>query len=200
MNVLPTAAASLAAVYAAALAAIAPAAAAEYAFDTKGMHASIQFRVKHLGFSWLTGRFDKFDGTITYDAKNPAASKVKVEIDPASLSTNHAERDKHLRGPDYLDVVAFPKASFESSSVTMDGDGKAKIAGKFTMHGVTKDIVINAERIGGGPDPWGGNREGFSGTAKLVIADYGFKKELGPASKEVELFLDVEGVEKTEKK
>lgn len=196
MKYLPTAAAALTAALAALLAAAAPAAAAEYVIDTKGMHASIQFRIKHLGYSWLTGRFDKFDGVITFDEKNPAAAKVKVEIDPASISTNHAERDKHLRGPDYLDAAAFPKASFESTSVTVDGDGKAKIAGKFTMHGVTKDMVINAERIGGGPDPWGGTREGFTGTAKLAIADYGFKKDLGPASKEVELFLEIEGIEK----
>ena len=177
-------------------AAAVPAGAADYAFDIKGQHASIGFRVKHLGYSWLTGRFDKFDGTFSYDPANPATSKVSVEIDTASISSNHAERDKHLRGPDYLDADAFPKATFVSTAVTPDGDKKAKIKGNLTLHGVTKEVVLDMTHLGGGPDPWGGNRDGFTGTAKLTIADYGFKKQLGPASTEVELFLDVEGVKK----
>lgn len=171
-----------------------PASAETYAIDSKGQHAAINFRIKHLGFSWLSGRFDKFDGTFNFDDKNPGASSVKVEIDTNSVNTNHGERDKHLRSADFLDVAAFPKASFESTSVRPAGDGKAEIAGKLTLRGVTKDIVINAVRIGGGADPWGGVRQGFTGTAKLQLADFAIKKDLGPASKDVELILDVEGV------
>lgn len=175
----------------------APAAeAAEYVIDTKGAHASINFRIKHLGFSWLTGRFDKFSGTFAFDDKNPDASKVKVEIDTASVNSNHGERDKHLRSADFLETDKYPTAAFESTSVKMTGDGKAEIAGKFTMRGITKDIVINAERVGGGSDPWGGYREGFTGTTKLVLSDFAIKKDLGPAAKEVELTLEVEGVRK----
>ena len=170
--------------------------AAEYVIDTKGAHASINFRIKHLGFSWLTGRFDKFAGTFAFDDKNPEASKVKVEIDTASVNSNHGERDKHLRSADFLETDKFPTATFESTSVKLSGDGKAEIAGKFTMRGITKDIIINAERIGGGNDPWGGYREGFTGTTKLVLSDYAIKKDLGPAAKEVELTLEVEGVRK----
>lgn len=170
--------------------------AAEYVIDTKGAHASINFRIKHLGFSWLTGRFDKFSGSFVFDDKNPEASKVKVEIDTASVNSNHGERDKHLRSADFLETDKFPTATFESTSVKMSGDGKAQIAGKFTMRGITKDIVIDAERIGGGNDPWGGYREGFTGTTKLVLSDFAIKKDLGPASKEVELTLEVEGIRK----
>jgi polyisoprenoid-binding protein YceI len=171
-----------------------PASAEDYTIDTKGAHASINFRVKHLGFSWVTGRFDKFAGTFAFDDKNLAASKVKVEIDTASVNSNHAERDKHLRGADFLDVTKFPTATFESTSVTPAGDGKATIAGKLTLRGVAKDATINAVRIGGGDDPWGGYREGFEGTTKFALADFGVPKDLGPASKEVELTLHVEGV------
>lgn len=175
--------------------AYAPAAeAAEYVIDTKGAHASINFRIKHLGFSWLTGRFDKFSGTFAFDDKNPEASKVRVEIDTASVNSNHGERDKHLRSADFLETDKFPTATFESTSVKMSGDGKAEIAGKFTMRGITKDIVISAERVGGGSDPWGGYREGFTGTTKLVLSDFAIKKDLGPAAKEVELTLEVEGI------
>lgn len=168
----------------------------EYVIDTKGAHASINFRIKHLGFSWLTGRFDKFEGTFAFDDKNPGASKVKVEIDTASVNSNHGERDKHLRSADFLETDKFPTATFESTSVKLTGDGKAEIAGKFTMRGITKDIVIDAQRIGGGNDPWGGYREGFTGTTKLVLSDFAIKKDLGPASKEVELTLEVEGIRK----
>lgn len=171
-----------------------PASAEDFVIDTKGAHASINFRVKHLGFSWLTGRFDKFSGTFAFDDKNPAASKVKVEIDTASVDSNHAERDKHLRGAEFLDVANFPTAIFESTSVTSAGDGKATIAGKLTLRGVTKDVAIDAVRIGGGNDPWGGYRQGFEGTTKFALADFGIVRDLGPAAKDVELTLHVEGV------
>lgn len=184
------------AIVAASFALAAPASAADYVFDIKGQHASINFRIKHLGFSWLVGRFDKFDGTFSYDDKAPDKSSVKVEIDTSSVNSNHAERDKHLRGADFLDVAQFPKATFVSKSVKPAGDGKATITGDLTLRGVTKEVVIDATAIGGGADPWGGMRQGFEGTTKFALADFGIPKDLGPASKEVELQLHVEGVRK----
>lgn len=178
------------------LAAASPAGATEYAIDTKGQHAAINFRIKHIGFSWLTGRFDTFSGTFVHDEKDPAKSSVKVEIDTASVNSNHAERDKHLRSDDFLDVAKFPKATFESTSVKPTGDGKATITGNLTLHGVTKEVAIDAEFIGGGKDPWGGVRAGFTGKTRLTLADFAIKKDLGPATKDVELILDVEGVAK----
>jgi polyisoprenoid-binding protein YceI len=183
------------AILAGAIAVSSPAAAADYAIDTKGQHAAITFRVNHLGFSWIMGRFDKFSGTFSFDDKAPDASKVKVEIDTASVNTNHGERDKHLRSPDFLDVEKFPKATFESTSVKPAGDGKATITGKLTLHGVTKEIAIDAQHVGGGADPWGGYRDGFTGTTKITLADFGITKELGPATKDVTLTLDLEGVQ-----
>jgi polyisoprenoid-binding protein YceI len=173
-----------------------PAMAADYVIDTENAHASIVFRVKHLGFSWLTGRFDKFSGTFSFDDKNPDASKVKVDIDTTSVDTNHALRDKHLRGADLLDTDAFPTATFESTSVKSSGPDKATITGNLTLHGVTKEITLDAARIGGGKDPWGGYRDGFTGTTELTLADFGIKRDLGPAAKVVELTLNVEGVRK----
>ncbi len=171
-----------------------PATAADYVIDTKNAHASITFRIKHLGFSWLTGRFDRFSGTFSFDDKNPDASKVKVEIDTASVDTNHAERDKHLRAADLLDTDGFPSATFESTSVKSEGSDKAKITGKLTLHGITKEITIDAARIGGGKDPWGGYRDGFTGTTELTLADFGINRDLGPAAKTIELTLNVEGI------
>jgi polyisoprenoid-binding protein YceI len=170
--------------------------AADYIIDTKNAHASINFRIKHLGFSWIVGRFDKFAGTFSYDDKNLDASKVKIEIDTTSVDTNHAERDKHLRGADLLDTEMFPTATFESTSIKASGPDKATITGKLTLHGVTKEVAIDAQRVGGGKDPWGGYRDGFTGTTTLKLADFGIMRDLGPFSKEVELTLDVEGVKK----
>jgi polyisoprenoid-binding protein YceI len=121
---------------------------------------------------------------------------VNVEIDTASVNSNHAERDKHLRGEEFLDVAKFPKATFVSKKVEPVGDGKAKIVGDLTLRGVTKEVTIDAEYIGGGSDPWGGVRQGFSGTSKITLADFGITRDLGPSSKELELTLNVEGVAK----
>jgi polyisoprenoid-binding protein YceI len=170
--------------------------AADFVVDTKNVHASINFRIKHLGFSWLTGRFDKFSGNFSFDDKNPDASKVKIEIDTTSVNTNMAERDKHVRGGDLLDVDMFPTAVFESTSVKSSGPDKATIVGNLTLHGVTKEITIQAERVGGGADPWGGYREGFTGTTKFALADFDILRDLGPSAKDVELTLNIEGVRK----
>ena len=175
---------------------VAPASAADYVIDTKGAHAAINFRIKHLGYSWLSGRFNTFSGTFSFDDKKPEASTISVEIDVASVDSNHAERDKHLRSADFMDAAKFPKATFVSKSVTPKGAGKATIAGELTLHGVTKPVTIEAEFIGGGDDPWGGFRQGFVGSTKLVLADYGMTHDLGPAAKEVELTLNVEGLRK----
>lgn len=172
----------------------APARAADYVIDTKGGHASVNFRIKHLGYSWLFGRFDRFGGRFSFDENNPGASRIKVEIDTASVNSNHAERDNHLRGADFLDVKTFGAATFESTGVTVTGDRKALVQGRLTLHGVTRDITIDAEYTGGGADPWGGHRQGFAGAARLALADYGVKYNLGPAAREVELILYIEGV------
>lgn len=171
-----------------------PAFASDYTIDREGAHAFIQFKIKHLGYSWLLGRFNEFSGSFSYDENNPAAAKVEVNIDPASIDSNHAERDKHLRGDDFLAVEKFPEAGFVSTSFEELGDGKALLKGNFTLRGVTKPIEINVEHIGAGADPWGGYRRGFQGTTSIALADYGIEYNLGPASKEVELFLSIEGI------
>lgn len=168
--------------------------AADYVIDTKGAHASINFKIQHLGYSWLTGRFDKFNGNFSYDSANIAASKIEVNIDTTSVNSNHAERDKHLRSDDFLDVSAFANAKFVSDSVTDKGDGKLAINGTLTLHGVSKKITIDAQTVGEGKDPWGGYRVGFSGTTNIALTDFAIKMNLGPASNNVELNLYIEGI------
>ena len=168
--------------------------AADYIIDTKGAHASINFKVKHLGYSWLTGRFDKFDGNFSYDASNISASKIEVNIDTTSVNSNHSERDKHLKSDDFLDVSAFTNAKFVSDSVTDKGNGKLAISGTLTFHGISKTILIDAQTTGEGKDPWGGYRVGFSGTTNIALTDFAIKKSLGPASNDVQLTLYIEGI------
>lgn len=168
--------------------------AADYVIDTKGAHASINFKIKHLGYSWLTGGFNKFDGTFSYDAAKPEASTVAVNIDTESFDSNHADRDKHIKGDDFLHVSKFPAAKFVSTKVEDLGAGNLKIVGDFTLHGVTNSIVIDTQKVGEGKDPWGGYRVGFEGTTRIALADYGITYNLGPASTHVELTLNVEGI------
>lgn len=167
-----------------------PVSAADYVIDTKGAHASINFQASHLGYSVLAGRFNEFSGTFSYDKDNIAASKVSVTIDTSSFDSNHAKRDKHVRSDDFLDVSKYAQATFVSTKVEDKGNNKLTIKGNFTMHGVTKPLVIDAIKVGEGDDPWGGYRAGFSGTATIAMADFGFKKDFG----KVDLILHIEGI------
>ena len=175
---------------------ISTAVAEDYVIDTKGAHAFIQFRVKHLGYSWLYGRFNTFSGQFNYDESDATANKISVEVDTTSLDSNHAERDKHLRSADFLDVDQFPTASFESTGYVATGNNTADLTGNLTLHGVTKEVTVNVEHIGGGDDPWGGYRQGFFGSTTIKPNDYGIDMvgQLGEAAGTVELMLSVEGI------
>ena len=168
--------------------------AADYAIDKQGQHAFVNFKISHLGYSWLYGTFKDFDGSFSFDAAKPQDNKVNVTLNTSSVDTNHAERDKHLRSGDFLNVSKHPTATFTSTSVKSTGEGTADITGDLTLNGVTKPVVIAAKFIGEGKDPWGGYRAGFEGSTKLKLKDFDIQKDLGPASQEVELILSVEGV------
>lgn len=174
-----------------------PALADNYTIDTKGAHASINFSIKHLGYSILTGRFDTFSGEFSYDPAKPEASTVNVTIDTNSVNSNHAERDKHLRSADFLNVEKFPKATFVSKKVVVGSDkNEFDIIGDLTLNGVTKSVTIDVEKIGEGKDPWGSYRAGFEGETEIKLKDFNIKMDLGPASQVVKLQLNVEGIKK----
>jgi len=168
----------------------------DYEIDTKGAHAFIQFRVQHLGYSWLYGRFNEFSGNFSYDPAAPEKSSVNVTISTSSVDSNHAERDKHLRSDEFLDVKKFPEASFVSTSYTAGKGGNGTLKGNLTLRGITKPVKIAVESIGAGKDPWGGYRQGFQGTTTFAMADFGIMKNLGPKSKNVEMILSLEGIKK----
>jgi len=168
--------------------------AADYIIDREGTHAFINFKIKHLGYSWLTGTFKDFDGQFSYDDKSADTSKINVVIQTASLDSNHAERDKHLKDKDFLDVSKYPTSTFTSTEYTPIDENSGTLTGEFTLHGVTKTISFPIEKIGEGKDPWGGYRAGFSGQTSLKLTDYGINFDLGPASTHVNLELYIEGI------
>lgn len=170
----------------------------EYVVDTQGAHAFVQFRVKHLGYSWLYGRFNDFDGEFTYDEKDPSKNKIKMTVDTSSVDSNHARRDKHIRSGDFLNTDKYGAAVFESTKYIPGEGDKAKLEGMLTLYGNTKPLTVDIEYIGGGKDPWGGYRQGFQGSATIKPEEWGvpMTQKLGPEAAEVELILSVEGVRK----
>ena len=178
------------------VASLAKAAPERYEMDIEGAHAFIQFKIKHLGYSWLLGRFNQFEGEFELDKDNIEKSKVNVTIDVASIDSNHPDRDKHLRGSDFLEVKKFPKATFVSTKVEKTSDTTAKVTGDFTLKGVTKPLTLDVTYIGGGKDRWGGYRQGFEATTEFKLKDFGITYNLGPASEVVEIYISAEGIRK----
>jgi len=175
--------------------------AADYTIDKEGQHAFVDFKVSHLGYSYITGTFRDFDGTFSFDAAKPEDAKINVTLKTASVFSNHAERDKHVSSGDFLNVAKFPEATFVSTSVKPTGknaDGKltADVTGDLTLLGVTKSIVIKSTFLGEGKDPWGGYRAGFEGSTTINRMDFGKMMDLGPQSNAVELYFTFEGVRK----
>lgn len=167
-------------------------AADKYVIDTEGAHASVNLTVPHLGFSYIVGRFNTFNGDFIFDAENPANSSVNVTIDTSSIDTNHAARDNHLRNADFLDAANFPEASFKSTEIILKDDKSASIKGDMTIRGKTNEVVIDAVHVGGGNDPWGNYREGFKGTTEINLTDFGVTGDL--ANLPITLELHVEGI------
>nr|WP_250808233.1 YceI family protein [Neorhizobium tomejilense] len=157
-------------------------------------HSYVGFKVSHLGFSNMIGRFDDVSGEFTFDAADPSRSSVSVSVDVDSVNTNMSERDNHIRSEQLLDVASSPEATFKSTSIDLTGEHTAKIKGDLTVLGKTLPIVVDASHVGGGKDPWGGERQGFSGTAKLSLKELGVSMDLGPASDAVELVVELEGI------
>ncbi len=138
-------------------------------------HSQITFTVHHMVFAKVRGKFGKWTGTLGLDPQNLGASQVEVTIDAASIDTSDQQRDNHLKSPDFFDVGQFPELKFKSRSVVTHGSDKARITGDLTLHGVTKEVVLDAEVSGRGKDPWGTERIGFSATTAIDRTGFGLK-------------------------
>jgi len=139
-------------------------------------HTTVEFAVKHMMFTTVRGRFKDVKGTVEADEDNPGQSTVSVEIAAASLDTGSADRDTHLRSPDFLDAEAHPTITFRSKRVEgamkKEGD-RFKVAGDLTIRGTTLEITLDCVYGGTGKDPWGGTRAGASATSKIDRRQWG---------------------------
>jgi len=162
-------------------------------------HSNVGFSVRHL-FTRVQGRFKEFSGAFSFDEANPSASSVTANIKAASVDTNVEARDKDLRSKRFFDVETYPTLTFTSKSVEKLSASKFKIAGTLTMHGVAKDVVLDAEFLGKGKDPWGNLRYGFRAATTVNRKDFGMQwNEVVEAGgvlvgDEVEITLDIEAV------
>lgn len=136
-------------------------------------HSSANFSVKHMMVTTVRGHFNDIDGTIEFDEANPAASRVNVDINVASIDTGVADRDNHLRSADFFDAAKFPKMTFRSTKIEVTGKNEGRITGDLTIRGVTRPVVINVEYLGSFKDPWGNDKMAFSGETKINREDFG---------------------------
>lgn len=136
-------------------------------------HSSVSFSIKHMMIAKVHGTFEKFEGSLNFDPANPKGAEVEVTIDAASINTRVSQRDNHLRSADFFDVERYPALTFKSKRI--DGSGnELKVIGNLTIHGITKEVVLNVE----GPtaelkDPYGVTKIGASATAKINRKDFG---------------------------
>lgn len=188
----PAVALTAAALQPAASAASSTVAAEATKFKIDSGHSSVLFRVKHFGVSNFYGRFNKVSGEITWDAKNPEASSISIEIDAASVDSNDKGRDDHLRNTDFLSAKEFPTISFKSKSVKKKG-AQLELTGDLTLHGVTKSVTTTVDLTGEGETPFG-YRAGFETTFDIKRSEYGVSGVPGGVGEDVRITVSIEGV------
>ena len=137
-------------------------------------HSQVGFKVKHLMVSNVKGNFEKYTGTVDLNEKDIAKSKVTVTIETPSIVTGVQKRDEHLKSADFFDVATYPTMTFVSKNVTKAAKGALKVTGYLTLHGITKEVVLNVEPISKeSKDPWGNIRRGTAATTKIDRKDFG---------------------------
>jgi polyisoprenoid-binding protein YceI len=156
-------------------------------------HSAAQFSVRHLGISTVRGEFKKVSGSANYDPADPAKTAIEATIDATTIDTRVDRRDNDLRGPEFFDVQKYPTITFKSKRAEAGGTGKLKITGDLTIHGVTKEVVLDVD----GPtppikDPKGNSHMGASATTKINRKDFGVSGAPTVAGDEVSITIDVE--------
>ena len=166
-------------------------------------HSSAQFSVRHMMISNVKGEFTKVTGTVDLDESDITRSKVEATIDATTIDTREPKRDAHLKSPDFFDVAKYPAITFKSTSVARGSDGRLKVAGDLTMHGVTKQVVLDVDPVSAPiKDRSGALHAGTSATTKIKRKDFGITYnsalETGGVmiGDEVSIMIDVELVKR----
>lgn len=174
-----------------------------YRIDSR--HAGAHFKVRHMMISWVQGEFSHLAGSVEFDPANPGGSRVEATIDPATVSTRDAQRDRHLRSADFLDVARFPLIAFQSTKVVALGTGGYEVEGELTIRGVTRRVTLHVHSLTPEiKDPDGFMRRGAAATARIARTDFELTwnavLESGGfvVGDEVEIAIDVELVRKAE--
>lgn len=171
----------------------ATAASEQYAIDEG--HTFVTFEVSHIGYAWMPGSFNDVSGSFTYDPEDRSNSSAQFTIRTNSLDTNHAERDKHLRGEDFFNVSEWPEATFESTAYEPTGENTAILRGDLTIKDTTKTVEFQVEELAAREDPWDNFRRAFSATTEIDMRDFEVDEYgLPEVSQTVELRIAVEGV------
>jgi polyisoprenoid-binding protein YceI len=136
-------------------------------------HVDVGFAVRHLMISTVKGRFGAVTGTVAVDGDDFATADIDVTIDAASIDTREPKRDAHLRSADFFDVEQFPAITFKSRRVRAKGTGRFDVTGDLTMHGVTREVVLDVTAEGTTRDPWGNHKAGFSAAGVIRRSDFG---------------------------
>jgi len=137
-------------------------------------HSTVGFKVRHMMITNVKGDFPTFSGTVEIDDKDITRSKIAVSIATASINTNISKRDEHLRSPDFFDVAKYPTMTYVSTKVEKAGVEKLRVVGNLTLHGVTREVVLDVDGpTAASKDPWGNLRRGASATAKVNRKDFG---------------------------
>jgi polyisoprenoid-binding protein YceI len=130
-------------------------------------HSEVNFTVRHMMISNVRGRFEKFTGTVDFDENNPANTLVDVQIEAASISTRDAQRDGHLRSPEFFDVENYPYLTFKSKRVEMIDSQHARLVGDLAIRGTTREVTLDVEYSGMSKSPWGTTNAGFTASTKI---------------------------------
>src|SRR5262249_13342398 len=137
-------------------------------------HTNVQFSVRHMMLSNVTGEFGKVSGTVQGDQAAPATAAIEATIDATSINTREPKRDEHLKSPDFLDVAKYPTITFKSKKIEPAGAGSFKVTGDLTLHGVTKEVVLDVSDVTPAiKDPMGKTRAGAHATMKIDRKDFG---------------------------
>ena len=142
-------------------------------FQIDASHSQIQFSVRHMMVSKARGTFDKWSGTIALNSEHPEQTSVEITIETDSINTKDAQRDGHLKSPDFFAVEQYPAIVFKSTRVEVTGKESAKLYGDLTIRDVTKPVVVDVEYQGSAKSPWGTTNYGFSGSTKINREDWG---------------------------
>jgi len=142
-------------------------------YEIDPVHSSAQFSVRHMMVSNVRGEFAKVTGTVAYDPKNPQASSVEATIDATSINTHEPKRDDQLKSPDFFDVAKYPTLTFKSTKVERAGEGNLRVTGDLTIHGVTKQVVLEVEGLSPEVKMGGNIKTGASATTTIDRRDFG---------------------------